>query len=389
MDELRKLIEDLAKEVKQGFKKYNATGKIQDFETYMHHVVNRLECLERKVDYLENQSRRNNIVIYSVHEENRKRWGGGLEDLVRHVVAQIDIDFVDSDIERAHRYDKLIINGRVWHRGELEDIDNHSQEKEEVSGVEPEIPDSEVRAMVSPDKGSRPPGKEGPGDAGREVAGGRRASSVENTGPSRNTARDRGQKTVELEVPNRRRSQRVAETRKVKRVKASYNGWGDHRANHTVPTFWLDDRPPLLGMCKTSSRLVGQADETPEPPAIPSRDIVTRIPNLTTMTSRCSGIGTKLLEGSMAVMATVDLQDVGEKPPPGPEVHPLIENLADVPTTEFKRPEFSPLLRQDRRDSLEAGMPEIRLCSYVRGSPVCADCIIQGLLLPVLSWRGV
>ncbi|XP_069699274.1 facilitated trehalose transporter Tret1-2 homolog isoform X2 [Periplaneta americana] len=44
--------------------------------------------------------------------------------------------------------------------------------------------------------------------------------------------------------------------------------------------------------------------------------------------------------------AQMDLQDVGEKPPPGPEVHPLIENLADVPTTEFKRPEFSPLLRQ-------------------------------------------
>ncbi|KAJ4428927.1 hypothetical protein ANN_25923 [Periplaneta americana] len=25
-----------------------------------------------------------------------------------------------------------------------------------------------------------------------------------------------------------------------------YNGWGDHRANHTIPPFWLDDRPPLL-----------------------------------------------------------------------------------------------------------------------------------------------
>ncbi|KAJ4446840.1 hypothetical protein ANN_13538 [Periplaneta americana] len=26
----------------------------------------------------------------------------------------------------------------------------------------------------------------------------------------------------------------------------SYNGWGDNRANHTIPPFWLDDRPPLL-----------------------------------------------------------------------------------------------------------------------------------------------
>lgn len=59
------------------------------------------------------------------------------------------------------QYDKLIINGRVWHRGELEDMDNHSQEKEEVSGVEPEVAENEARAMASPDKGSRPPGKMG------------------------------------------------------------------------------------------------------------------------------------------------------------------------------------------------------------------------------------
>ncbi|KAJ4434920.1 hypothetical protein ANN_23491 [Periplaneta americana] len=25
----------------------------------------------------------------------------------------------------------------------------------------------------------------------------------------------------------------------------SYNGWGNHCANHTIPPFWLDDRPPL------------------------------------------------------------------------------------------------------------------------------------------------
>ncbi|KAJ4438468.1 hypothetical protein ANN_14413 [Periplaneta americana] len=29
-------------------------------------------------------------------------------------------------------------------------------------------------------------------------------------------------------------------------VNTSYNGWGDHRANHTIPPSWLDDRPPLL-----------------------------------------------------------------------------------------------------------------------------------------------
>ncbi|KAJ4447273.1 hypothetical protein ANN_09277 [Periplaneta americana] len=29
-------------------------------------------------------------------------------------------------------------------------------------------------------------------------------------------------------------------------TQTSYNCWGDHRANHTIPPFWLDDRPLLL-----------------------------------------------------------------------------------------------------------------------------------------------
>ncbi|KAJ4451973.1 hypothetical protein ANN_03457 [Periplaneta americana] len=30
-------------------------------------------------------------------------------------------------------------------------------------------------------------------------------------------------------------------------LRKSYNGWGAHGANHTIPPFWLDDRPPLFG----------------------------------------------------------------------------------------------------------------------------------------------
>ncbi|KAJ4446767.1 hypothetical protein ANN_13464 [Periplaneta americana] len=29
-------------------------------------------------------------------------------------------------------------------------------------------------------------------------------------------------------------------------AKSSYNGWENHRANYTIPPFWLDDRPPLF-----------------------------------------------------------------------------------------------------------------------------------------------
>ncbi|KAJ4427586.1 hypothetical protein ANN_25234 [Periplaneta americana] len=33
---------------------------------------------------------------------------------------------------------------------------------------------------------------------------------------------------------------------KIRFSKLAITAGGDHRANHTIPPFWLDDRPPLL-----------------------------------------------------------------------------------------------------------------------------------------------
>ncbi|KAJ4448287.1 hypothetical protein ANN_10301 [Periplaneta americana] len=60
-----------------------------------------------------------------------------------------------------------------------------------------------------------------------------------------------------------------------------YNGWEDHRANHTIPSFWLDDRPPLLrhvgenipvseGICEINATVTNYLD---------SKHPKTRIPN--------------------------------------------------------------------------------------------------------------
>ncbi|KAJ4431057.1 hypothetical protein ANN_19650 [Periplaneta americana] len=48
-------------------------------------------------------------------------------------------------------------------------------------------------------------------------------------------------------------------------LKASYNGWGAHRANHTISPFWLDDRPPLLRHVAVRPAPLSVRGETPPP----------------------------------------------------------------------------------------------------------------------------
>ena len=62
----------------------------------------RCRWLEQKLDYLENQSRRNNVVIYGASEEERETWED-TEERVIHIVSQTGIKLKNSDIERAHR----------------------------------------------------------------------------------------------------------------------------------------------------------------------------------------------------------------------------------------------------------------------------------------------
>ncbi|KAJ4445862.1 hypothetical protein ANN_12547 [Periplaneta americana] len=49
-----------------------------------------------------------------------------------------------------------------------------------------------------------------------------------------------------IAIPTRSTSGFIIDPTRNPITQTSYNGWGAHRANHTIPPFWLDDRPPLL-----------------------------------------------------------------------------------------------------------------------------------------------
>ena len=83
MEDVKRMLEALRGEMKSGFAKLNVE-RVEEVER-------RLGTLEDRVDYLENQSRRNNIVIYGVPEEGRESWEDS-EDIVRRVVYQIGIE---------------------------------------------------------------------------------------------------------------------------------------------------------------------------------------------------------------------------------------------------------------------------------------------------------
>ena len=94
MEDLKRMLETLRGEVNSGFAKLNVR--------ILEEVEKKLDTLANTEDYLENQYRRNNIVIYGVPEEGRETWEES-EEIVRRVVYQIGVDLEFRDIERAHR----------------------------------------------------------------------------------------------------------------------------------------------------------------------------------------------------------------------------------------------------------------------------------------------
>ena len=62
-----------------------------------------VEELKQKVDQLENQNRRNNLIMHGVAEKERETWSD-TEDLVRENLRRVmGLSLADGDIERAHR----------------------------------------------------------------------------------------------------------------------------------------------------------------------------------------------------------------------------------------------------------------------------------------------
>lgn len=65
-------------------------------------VRGRMEWLESKLDYQENQSRRNNLVFYGLDEGRNESWEES-ENLVKEVIASMGVRVSEMDIDRAHR----------------------------------------------------------------------------------------------------------------------------------------------------------------------------------------------------------------------------------------------------------------------------------------------
>lgn len=58
--------------------------------------------LSRKIDYLENQSRRNNLLVFGLEELRGETWADS-ERLVHDVAEQVGVKLDEYDVERAHR----------------------------------------------------------------------------------------------------------------------------------------------------------------------------------------------------------------------------------------------------------------------------------------------
>ena len=102
MEEVKAMIAELSEQVASGFKKCDFSSSIRELQASLKDVKEKVHRMEGKIDYLENQSRRNNIVLHGLEEADKETWEV-TEHIVRSAVAQIGIELVDADIERAHR----------------------------------------------------------------------------------------------------------------------------------------------------------------------------------------------------------------------------------------------------------------------------------------------
>ena len=64
-----------------------------------------IETQEEKVDYLENQSRRDNLVFTGIKEKSGETWDDCIDEVVK-VAEQIGVVLKKEDIVRAHRVNR-------------------------------------------------------------------------------------------------------------------------------------------------------------------------------------------------------------------------------------------------------------------------------------------
>lgn len=84
----------------------NLGHEIKEAREHRTDLDNRLIHLADKVDYIENQSRRNNIVFYGIEERDGWESWEVSERLVLEVLQMMDISIGNMEIDRAHRVGK-------------------------------------------------------------------------------------------------------------------------------------------------------------------------------------------------------------------------------------------------------------------------------------------
>ena len=87
---------------------------IENLQSENRQLKQQVENLENKLDYLEGQSKRNNVIIHGLEEDGRNEsWAmaeNKLRDFLRDNlgISQHDVD--NMPIERAHRMKRLLLN---------------------------------------------------------------------------------------------------------------------------------------------------------------------------------------------------------------------------------------------------------------------------------------
>ena len=72
----------------------------------MEAVSNSLSPVHEKLDYIEGQSRRNNVIIDGIKESEGEKWSDS-EDKVRKLLSEkLQLDYHKLEVERAHRTGK-------------------------------------------------------------------------------------------------------------------------------------------------------------------------------------------------------------------------------------------------------------------------------------------
>lgn len=115
MEAVLATLEALTKEVSNGFAKQDERwrdfdGNWEAVRERQDKLEARVSRLERRIDYLENQSRRNNLVFHGIAEDRGETWEVTEAKLRQILLQRLGLKLGPKDIERAHR------KGNRWGR---------------------------------------------------------------------------------------------------------------------------------------------------------------------------------------------------------------------------------------------------------------------------------